>query len=90
LHIVDTLKTAHAFGMRVQPNLDNTGLLMANIGFDPYESADMLSIARAWIPFGFAINNVSRSIGRPDLYPFVLSPTVIEKLGFVHRLLGDR
>jgi len=90
LHIVDCVETANAFGMRVKPTLDNTGQLTAKFEFDPYESADMEAVSRAWIPFVFAINNVSRSIGKPDLYPFILSPEVIEKLGFIHRLLNDR
>jgi hypothetical protein len=27
-------------------------------------------------------------MGQPDVYPFVLSPTVIGKLGFVHDVIG--
>jgi hypothetical protein len=34
-----------------------------------------------------AINSINRSMGQPDLYPFVLSPQVIEKLGFIHELV---
>ena len=30
---------------------------------------------------------MSRSMGKEDLYPFVLAPTVVEKLTFVHRLV---
>jgi hypothetical protein len=29
-------------------------------------------------------------MGKEDLYPFVLAPTVVEKLAFVHRLVGDK
>jgi hypothetical protein len=32
-----------------------------------------------------AVLAVNRSMGRDDLYPFVLSPTVVEKLTWVHR-----
>ena len=35
----------------------------------------------------FAVNSLNRSMGQPDLYPFVLAPPVVEKLGFVHRLV---
>jgi hypothetical protein len=38
----------------------------------------------AWLPLTFAVNSLNRSMGQPDLYPFVLSPTVIGKLGFIH------
>ena len=41
----------------------------------------------AWAPFVVAMNSVNRAMGRPDLYPFVLAPAVIEKLRFVHNLV---
>ena len=37
-----------------------------------------------WLPLTYALNAVNRSMGKDDLYPFVLAPAVIEKLGFVH------
>ncbi len=48
-------------------------------------------IIDAWLPYVFAMNNVSRAMGARDLYPFVLSPPVIAKLGFIHDLVhGDK
>ena len=41
----------------------------------------------AWIPLTVAVNNLNRSMGQDDLYPFVLSPTVMGKLRFVHGLI---
>jgi len=32
---------------------------------------------------------MERSIGQSDLYPFVLSPVVVEKLDFVHRAIAN-
>jgi hypothetical protein len=89
VHIVDTLETANAFGTQIRPSLDRTGALAAQIEFDPYEGTDIHSIVRGWIPFVFAINNVSRSIGKRDLYPFILSGSVVEKLEFIHLLLNE-
>jgi hypothetical protein len=37
-----------------------------------------------WLPLSYALNAVNRSMGRDDLYPFVLAPTIIAKLSFVH------
>ena len=37
-----------------------------------------------WLPLTFAVNSINRSMGQPDLYPFVLPPPVIWKLAFVH------
>ena len=84
LHIVDTLETAAAFGLKVKPRRGN-GVLAAAIDFDPYR-ADMDRLIDAWLPVEFATNNLNRSMGLSDLYPFLLSSRVIEKLTFVHGL----
>ena len=85
LHIVDTLETAAAFGLKVKPRRAN-GVLAAAIDFDPYK-ADMDRLIDAWLPVEFATNNLNRSMGLTDLYPFLLSPKVIDKLSFVHVLM---
>ena len=85
LHIVDTLETAAAFGVKVKPRRAK-GELTATIDFDPYR-ADMDRLIDAWLPVEFATNNLNRSMGLTDLYPFLLSPRVIDKLSFVHVLM---
>jgi hypothetical protein len=35
------------------------------------------------------MNSVNRAMGMRDLYPFILSPAVIRKLGFIHRLVQE-
>jgi hypothetical protein len=89
LHIVDTLEMAGEFGIEVRPPADRTGGLTARVNFDPYRTDDFDAIVTAWLPFTFAMNNVSRAMGTRDLYPFILSPTVIEKLSFIHGLVQD-
>jgi hypothetical protein len=32
---------------------------------------------------------MSRSMGQPDFYPFVLQPDVIRKLHFIHRVVAS-
>ncbi|WP_424139021.1 zinc-binding metallopeptidase family protein [Roseomonas chloroacetimidivorans] len=87
LHIVDTLETAASFGLRVQPKIDKSGDLHAAIDFDPYREPDFSRIIDDWLPLAFAVNSLNRSMGQPDLYPFVLSPAVIKKLEFIHGLV---
>ena len=83
-HMVDTLETAAAFGMSVRPNLlRGSSKLSAKIDFDPH-LASMERLVDAWLPLTYAMNSINRSMGQPDLYPFVLSPTVIGKISFVH------
>jgi hypothetical protein len=85
LHIVDTLETAGAFGLKVKPRRAR-GALAAEISFDPYQASRMDTLIDAWLPVEFATNSLNRSMGLTDLYPFVLSPKVMEKLGFIHAL----
>jgi hypothetical protein len=91
LHIVDTLEMASAFGIRVKPRLVRDETLTTDINLDPYRAkAGMEEIIDAWLPLTFAMNSLNRAMGSPDLYPFVLSPEVIAKLGFVHDVVHGR
>jgi hypothetical protein len=82
--MVDTLETAAAYGLSVNPTLSKgSAQLSADINFDPH-SASMDRLVEAWLPLTFAMNSINRSMGLQDLYPFVLSPAVIVKINFVH------
>ncbi len=90
LHIVDTLETARAFGVKVKAKQGWRTELAASIDFDPYEASAIDPLIKAWLPLAFAVNNLNRSMGQPDLYPFILSAAVIDKLGFIHDLIHSR
>ena len=87
LHIVDSLEMARAFGMRVEPRLEDSAVLAADADVDVYEAESVEELVRRWIALAFALNAINRCMGQNDLYPFVLSPAAIAKLGFVHRLV---
>ena len=86
LHIVDALDTARAFGMAVHakaaPSLDTEADL------DPYRARSMQAMLAIWDPLCFAVNSLNRSLGQPDLYPFVLPSPVLAKLEFMRRLVA--
>jgi hypothetical protein len=84
LHMVDTLETAGSFGLAVMPKALKG--LTARIDFDAHR-ADIAQLVDSWIPLTFAANSMNRSMGLPDLYPFVLSPPAITKLAFIHRCI---
>ncbi len=88
-HMVDTLETAGAFGLSLWPKVAKGMELAAKIDFDPHH-APLDRTIEAWLPLTFAVNSVNRSMGLPDLYPFVLAPPVIVKLAFLHRLIEAR
>jgi hypothetical protein len=87
LHVVDTSETAAAFGLRVHPGTGRDPALATDIDFDPYRQDDFDALLAAWLPPTYAVNSLNRSMGQPDLYPFVLTPAVMGKLRFVHGLI---
>jgi hypothetical protein len=91
LHIVDTLEMARAFGIYVNPPIAGSGELEAAVDFQPYRAPDVATLVDTWLPLSNALNSLSRTMGQPDLYPFILSSAVIKKLGAIHDLVhGER
>ncbi|MNL84715.1 hypothetical protein D3C87_2127740 [compost metagenome] len=64
--------------------------MAAEVAFNPYFAQDAEQLVSAWIPFSVALNALHRSLGVPDLYPFILGPTVVAKLEFIHGLVHQR
>ncbi|MFN3400702.1 MAG: putative zinc-binding metallopeptidase, partial [Ferrovibrio sp.] len=86
MHIVDTLETAGAFGLRVKPRISRGEELGVRVDFDPYHAETVEQLIEAFLPVTFAVNSLNRSMGQQDFYPFVLSPAAISKLDFIHQL----
>jgi hypothetical protein len=89
LHLRDLLQTAHSYGLAVRPQ--GPGLAGPQGNLDIFDDLDALgqqagigALVNRWLPLSYALNAVNRSIGKPDLYPFVLTPSVISKLDAVH------
>lgn len=88
LHIVDTLETARNFRIRAAvPQQDSTAT-EARLDMDPYGNAPCDAILAAWYPLTIAVNELNRSMGQPDLYPFILAPQAAEKLRFIHEVIA--
>lgn len=86
MHLMDTVETAYYFGIQ----LDTESLQSRNISApkisNPYETKKFIDIFNMWVPLGFAVNGLSRSMGHPEFYPFVISEEIIEKLSFIHKI----
>jgi hypothetical protein len=86
LHMVDTLGTAMRFG------LDAKDVEMPYAPFtldalwhpDSPDAEAFLQIVNGWVELTGVLNEMSRSMGEPDFYPFVLTPAVVAKLQFIH------
>lgn len=86
LHIMDMVETAYFFGINVNPT-GYSKKLKAEVSFDPYTIEDFDVIIRTCVPLSFAVNSINRSLGVPDVYPFVITPGVVVKMNFIHELL---
>jgi len=87
-HMLDTLETGGSFGIVLSPRADHDHVLSTSLDFNVYDpSLEIATLVTAWVALSSALNAFNRSMGLPDAYPFVLSPRVIEKLGFVHDLI---
>lgn len=82
LHMFDTLETANASGLALnpdhhaEPSMDADPSAQITHAFD-----DMID---RWFALTYVLNSLNRSMGLADAYPFTLPAPVIEKLRFVH------
>ena len=90
LHLVETLDTARSFGLdgeRVELSYERFGAgLLADEG---PEAAAFLQLINSWMELTGVLNELSRSMGVPDFYPFVLSAPAVRKLYLVHRIVHE-
>lgn len=89
IHMVDALETAHALGLAISPRVAVPEQLDLEVDFAPYRQRDFGTLANAWPPLTVAINEINRSLGQRDFYPFVLSAEILSKLEFVHALIAQ-
>jgi hypothetical protein len=86
LHMIDTLETAMACGLSLQPaRPDEPALKAVPAAATHIKSFDDLN--DRWFPLTYILNNLNRGLGLPDGYPFVLSTPAIEKIRFVHQAI---
>ena len=89
LHVVDSMGTALGFGLEAE-DLETTITPFARD--DLYAPDDpgaprFLSLLNAWIELIMVLNELARSMGQPDFYPFVMSKPVVAKLQLVQMIV---
>ncbi len=76
LHVSDTCETAAAQGL---------------LAVDPGAFSSFRDLVRGvWVPLSVALNQINRSMGKDDVYPFVIPEPVLEKLDFVASVASGR
>ena len=89
LHITDTVEIAADSGLTLRPRQRNR-LRLASVP-DPVagEAAGFDRMMESWYPLTYILNNLNRGLGLPVAYPFVLPGPAIEKLRFIHDVIGE-
>ncbi|MEP7313182.1 MAG: putative zinc-binding metallopeptidase [Pseudomonadota bacterium] len=86
LHMIDSLDTAAACGVTLLPSHSDEPVI-SRIHPDPArERFDRLM--KNWFALTYALNNLNRSMGLQDAYPFVLPDPALAKLRFVHEVIS--
>jgi hypothetical protein len=88
LHVTDTVATAAACGIALRPRRVDEPVLrsLPREAASPEVPFDRL--IESWFPITYVLNNLNRALGLPDGYPFVLPAPAIEKMRFVHEIVG--
>ena len=89
LHIIDSLETASDYGF----DLTGTGHVTAERHQFSAEYLTTISIDNLvyeWSNLSVALNDMNRSMGLADAYPFILSSSITDKLEFMHSLVTQR
>lgn len=79
LHLTDLLDSTAASGLSLPEGPPQ--------GYDAYAESDTEKLLTWAVAITIAMNHVNRALDLPDLYPFVLTPPVREKLAFAHSAL---
>jgi hypothetical protein len=88
LHILDTLETAVACGLTLRPKRSDEPTLKPDIPVVGRRPTSFDAIIDRWFPLTYVLNNLNRGMGMADAYPFILPTPALEKLRFVHEVIG--
>lgn len=89
LHMCDTLDTAASFGLTVNVQLLEFTPFTSDALYSPQKdtATEFLTFLNEWTGLTVLLNEMSRSMGQADFYPFVLPNHVVAKLHFVHLVI---
>ena len=89
LHMADTADTALSFGVDVARVELVSDLFEPSDLWQPEhpDAAKFLDFLNGWVRLTNMLNELSRSMGQPDYYPFVLPRAAVGKLQFIHAVI---
>jgi hypothetical protein len=88
MHLQDGLETAASWGLTLAQAVPGGEPVDAR-PLTPDDAAPRALVVRTWLPISQFINAMARSLGAHDSYPFVVPDPVIDKLAFIHQVIGS-
>ena len=90
LHMRDTVDTAVSYGLSINNSqLEFTPFKLNVLYLPEHASAPhFLTFLNHWTQLTMLLNGMSRAMGQPDFYPFVLAHEVVAKLHFIHLVVS--
>jgi hypothetical protein len=91
MHVVDSLTTAMGFGLEPE----DIEAEIVPFGKDALFAPDnpnatrFLELLNGWTQLTVVLNEMARSMGQPDFYPFVMSKPAVAKLQFIQMVVFD-
>lgn len=91
LHVVDSLDTALSFGLRGEDVEAEVEPFTVNDLYDPNapDAKRVISLVNAWLQLTTVLNELARSMGQHDFYPFIMSRSVLRKLHFIQMVVKE-
>lgn len=91
LHVVDSLDTALGFGLRGEEVEAAVEPFQVEDLFDPTaeDAQRVVLLVNSWVQLTTVLNEMARSMGQHDYYPFVMSRPVLRKMHFIQMVVKD-
>lgn len=91
LHVVDSLDTALRFGLDGEDvELEVEPFVVEDL-YDPEadDAETVILLVNSWVRLTNVLNELARSMGQHDFYPFVMSRPVLRKMHFIQMIVKE-
>lgn len=91
LHVVDSLDTALRFGLSGEDVEQAVEPFSVNDLYDPTtpDAQRVVLLVNSWVQLTTVLNELARSMGQHDFYPFVMSRPVLRKIHFIQMIVKE-
>jgi hypothetical protein len=91
LHVVDSLDTALGFGLHGEDVEKAVEPFKVEDLYDPKapDAQRVILLVNSWVQLTTVLNEMARSMGQHDFYPFVMSRPVLRKMHFIQMVVKD-